>query len=230
VRSAACVRISIVVPTLNEARQLPGAIGAIRRLPGDFEVIVADGGSEDRTLEIAREMGVACVSATPSRAAGMNGGSALASGDALLFLHADTRLPRDAHGLIASALARPGVVGGCFRLAFDSPHPLLALYAFFTRFSFRLFHYGDAAYFVRADVFRRLGGYRVQPILEDLDLWLRMRACGRVVVLPAPVLTSARRYQRRGVLRQQVLNTLIVILFLLGRDPRELKRRYADVR
>jgi rSAM/selenodomain-associated transferase 2 len=224
------MRISIVVPTLNEARQLPGLLAAIRRLPGSFEVIVADGGSEDRTLEIAREMGAVCVSAAPTRAVGMNAGSALATGDALLFLHADTRLPRDAHALVASALSRPGVVGGCFRLTFDSPHPLLALYAFFTRFPFRLFHYGDAAYFVRADVFRRLGGYQPQPILEDLDLWLRMRACGRVVVVPAPVRTSARRYERRGALRQQVLNTVIVVQFLLGRDPRELKRRYADVR
>jgi len=224
------VKITIIIPTLNEASYLPETLAAARQLPGHFELIVVDGGSTDRTCQIAREMGAACIHAASGRAAGMNRGSALAGGDVLLFLHADTQLPHDSYALIAAALARRSVIGGCFRLSFDSGHPLLALYAFLTRFPFRLFHYGDTAFFIRTGVFRRLNGYRAQPILEDLDLWLRMRACGRIVILAAPVITSSRRYERRGVLRQQALNTLLVLLFLFGVHPRTLKRLYAEVR
>jgi len=225
------VRISVVIPALDEAAVLPATLTALERLGGDLEVIVVDGGSRDETAGIARRMGAACVTAPPGRAAAMNRGAALAGGDALVFLHADTRLPPDAGPRIAAALARPEVVGGCFRLGFDSPSRILALYAFFTRFPFRLFHYGDAAYFVRAEAFRRLGGFREYPLMEDVDLWLRMRRCGRLVVLPSPVVTSARRYERRGALRQQALNTLLVVLFVCGVPPRLLKRLYsANVR
>jgi rSAM/selenodomain-associated transferase 2 len=206
---------------------MASTLAAIQALAGDLEIIVVDGGSRDDTVGIARRLGAACVVAPPGRAAAMNRGAALARGEALLFLHADTRLPPDAHLRISSALARPGVVGGCFRLSFDSPRRMLAVYAYFTRFRFRLFHYGDAAYFIRADAFRRLGGYREYPVMEDLDLWLRMRGCGRAVVLPSSVLTSARRYERRGALRQQALNVTLVLLFVLGVDPRRLKRFYA---
>jgi rSAM/selenodomain-associated transferase 2 len=221
------VKISIVIPALNEASALPSTLAAARALPGDPEIIVVDGGSRDDTVAIARRLGADCVTAPPGRAAAMNRGAALARGEALLFLHADTRLPRDAHRRICAALARPAVVGGCFRLSFDSRRRLLALYAFFTRFPFRLFHYGDSGYFVRAETFRRLDGFREYPLMEDLDLWLRMRACGRVVVLPSSVITSARRYERRGAVRQQGLNVVLVLLFVLGVHPRRLKRFYA---
>jgi len=221
------VKISIVIPALNEASALPSTLAAVQALAGDLEIIVVDGGSSDDTVEVAQRFAAACAAAPPGRAAAMNRGAALARGEALVFLHADTRLPPDAHLAISSALARPGVAGGCFRLSFDSPRRLLAVYAFFTRFPFRLFHYGDAAYFIRAEAFRRLRGFREYPVMEDLDLWLRMRACGRAVVLPSSVVTSARRYERRGVLRQQVLNVVLVLLFVLGVHPRRLKRFYA---
>jgi cellulose synthase/poly-beta-1,6-N-acetylglucosamine synthase-like glycosyltransferase len=160
----------------------------------------------------------------------MNRGAALATGDVLLFLHADTRLPADARRRIAGALAHPDVVGGCFRLSFDSSRRALALIAFFTRFRLRVFHYGDAAFFVRREVFRRLGGYRAYPVMEDIDLWLRLRRAGSTVVVPSAVVTSARRFERRGPLRQQALNTALVALFLLGVPPRTLTRFYGHVR
>ncbi|MDX6647413.1 MAG: hypothetical protein QOK40_3140 [Miltoncostaeaceae bacterium] len=221
------MRITIVIPALNEASVLPSTLAAARALGGDPEIVVVDGGSSDDTPRIARERGASCVAAPPGRAVAMNRGAALAGGEVLIFVHADTRLPPDAGRRIASALAEPDVVGGCFRLSFDSRRRLLSLYAFCTRFGFRLLHYGDAAYFVRAEVFRRLGGYREYPLMEDLDLWLRMRCCGRTVVLPSCVVTSARRYERRGALRQQALNTALVLLFMLGVHPRRLKRFYA---
>jgi hypothetical protein len=131
---------------------------------------------------------------------------------------------------VRDALRDPAVVGGCFRLRFDRDRPALRLYSYFTRFSFRLFHYGDEAFFVRAVVFRRLRGFQPFPIMEDLDFWLRLRRCGRVAIIPTPVVTSARRFVRRGPVRQQLVSLALVLLFLLGVSPYRLKRYYDDVR
>jgi rSAM/selenodomain-associated transferase 2 len=224
------MKISIVIPTYNEAGCLARTLAAARDLPGDFEILVVDGGSTDATVRIAAEMGIEVVEAPRGRAAQMNHGAARARGEVLLFVHADTLLPQDAHARIESALRDPQVLGGCFRLSFDRPHPMLRVYAFFTRFPCRLFHYGDQAFFVRADAFRKLDGYRAYPIMEDLDFWLRMVRAGKVAVLGAPVVTSARRYSRHGAVRQQLLNLTLVVLFFLGVSPFTLTRFYRIVR
>jgi rSAM/selenodomain-associated transferase 2 len=224
------MKISIVMPALNEAECLPGTLTALRGLPGDFDILVVDGGSSDDTVRIAGEMDVPVVVGPVGRGPQMNYGASRVDGDVLLFLHADTLLPRDAHALIASAMSDPAVIGGCFRLGFDRPHPLLRFFSFVTRFSFRLLHYGDQAFFVRAGYFRDTGGYRAYPIMEDLDFWLRMVRRGPVALLDAPVVSSARRFCRRGVFRQQVLNTTLVLLYLLGVSPFTLSRFYRNVR
>jgi hypothetical protein len=156
----------------------------------------------------------------------MNEGARRAAGEALLFLHADTLLPAAAHRLIAAALADPETGGGCFRLTYDDDHAVLRLSAFVTRWNNRFVHYGDSAYFVRADLFRRLGGYRELPLLEDLDLWTRLWRATRLVVVEGAVTTSARRFARHGPVRQQLLNVLIVGLYSLGVDPARLERLY----
>jgi len=224
------MKISIIIPTYQEEAGIARTLAALRALDGDWEVLVCDGGSTDRTAAIARGMGVRVVEGARGRGPQMNLGAAQATGDVLLFLHADTLLPADAHALVSGALAAPAVAGGCFRLRFDSEHGVLKASAFCTRFSFRLFHYGDEAYFVRAAVFRALGGYRPYPIMEDLDFWLRLSRSGRTVVLPTPVLTSARRFRRNGVVRQQLLGFVLVMLFLAGVAPHTLKRFYGEVR
>jgi rSAM/selenodomain-associated transferase 2 len=224
------MKISIVIPTWNEAGCLARTLAAARSLPGDFEILVVDGGSSDGTLRIAAGMGVAAVEGPRGRATQMNHGAALARGEVLLFVHADTLLPPDAHARIEDALRDPELLGGCFRLSFDRADPMLRLYSYFTRFSCRLFHYGDQAFFVRTSSFRELGGYRAYPIMEDLDLWLRMVRAGKVAVLGAPVVTSARRYSRHGTVRQQLLNLTLVVLFFLGVSPFTLTRFYRTVR
>jgi hypothetical protein len=144
----------------------------------------------------------------------------------LLFLHADTIVPADAHAAIANILADAGVAGGCFRLRFDDDHPVLRVSSAFSGFGCRLFHYGDAGYFVRRSVFDEMNGFRAMPLLEDLDFWLRLTRRHRVVIAKPSVLTSARRFRDVGVVRQQTLGVVIAILFALGVGAPRLAQLY----
>lgn len=224
------MKISIIVPTYNEARCLAGTLTALRALPGEFDILVVDGGSTDDTVRIARELGVRAVVGPKGRGPQMNHGASLVDGDALLFVHADTLLPNDAHARITEALGDPKLTGGCFRLSFDRTHSFLRLLSFFTRFRCRFFHYGDQAFFVRAGYFRATGGYRAYPIMEDLDFWLRMVRMGKVRVLGAAVISSARRFTSVGIVRQQFLNIALVALFFVGVSPYTLDRFYRNIR
>lgn len=224
------MKISIVIPTYNEARCLAGTLTALRALPGEFEILVVDGGSTDETVGIARELGVRAVVGPKGRGPQMNHGASLVDGDVLLFVHADTLLPNDAYARITAALRDPALTGGCFRLSFDRTHVVLRFLSFCTRFPCRFFHYGDQAFFVRAGYFRETGGYRAYPIMEDLDLWLRMVRTGKVKVLGAAVVSSARRFSSAGIVRQQLLNIALVVLFFLGASPFTLDRFYRNVR
>jgi rSAM/selenodomain-associated transferase 2 len=221
--------IAVIVPALNEEALLQDFLTALLDREGDFRVVLADGGSSDRTLDIARRFSrVRRVSAEKGRGLQMNAGAREATEDVLLFLHADTFLPADAFGLIRQALADPAVAGGCFRLAFDRDDPWLRFYSFFSRINQPLFTYGDQGLFVRREVFQRIGGFREMPILEDVEIQERLRRAGRFVKLRQPVMTSARRFVRYGPVRQQALNAGIVLLYNLGVPPARLKRLYAD--
>lgn len=224
------MRVSIIIPTHDEIRGIRKSLAAVRRLEGDFEILVVDGLSDDGTAAAVRREGIACYPAPRGRASQMNEGARRAAGSVLLFLHADTLLPETAHGSIERALADPAVGGGCFRLEYDDDHPLLRFSALLTRSTNRFVHYGDSAYFVRADLFDELGGYRPYPILEDLDLWTRLSRRTRLVVLDAAVTTSARRFARHGAVRQQLRNIFIVCLYLLGAHPERLERLYRSTR
>lgn len=219
--------LSIVIPAFQEAAGIAATVDAARKLGPDVEIIVVDGGSSDATAETARRHGARVIVArNRGRALQMNLGAEAARGEVLLFLHADTILPPDAAKAIAASLSEPAVAGGCFRMRFDDDHPVLRLSSALNRFSFRLFHYGDCAYFVRRSAFREMGGFQVMPLLEDLDFWLRLNRRYRVVVARASVLTSARRFRQVGVVRQQALATLIVLLYMLGVGAPRLARLY----
>lgn len=219
--------LSIVLPTFQEARRIGATVEAARAAGDDVEIIVVDGGSSDGTAEIARSRGAQVLQAKHrGRARQMNQGAAAAKGDVLLFLHADTLLPADAGKEIVAILSNPAVAGGCFRLRFDDDHPVLRLSSALSGFGFRLFHYGDCAYFVRRATFREMGGFQPMPLLEDLDFWLRLNRRHRVVVARSSVLTSARRFRDVGVFRQQALAALIVLLYVLGVGAPRLARLY----
>jgi rSAM/selenodomain-associated transferase 2 len=225
--AATVVRISVVVPTLREAAAIGACVRAARAtLPG-CEVVVADAGSDDGTREAAADAGAVVLTAPGPRAVAMNAGAARASGDVLLFLHADTALPAGAQEAIGTLVARAD--GGAFRLAFDEPRPGLAL---LSRARERLGRvYGDQAIFVTRAAFERLGGFREElPIMEDDDLVRRLRRSGRFEVLPLAVTTSARRHRAHGAVRTVLGIWRIQWLYRAGVSAERLARAYREVR
>jgi len=219
-------RISIIIPTLNEAASITTTLAHIRNRP-DVEVIVADGDSNDRTAELARATGAEVVYCNQGRGKQMNAGAALASGEVLLFLHADTRLPEDFVDHVWQTL-REGNTGGAFRLHIEADGWMLRLIESGANVRSRWLQlpYGDQAIFVNASDFFRLNGFQHWPLMEDYDFCRRLRKTGRIALAPASVTTSARRWQRLGVLRTTLTNLACVVAFRLGVSPVTLARWY----
>ena len=222
-------RITIIVPTLDEEAAVSRWLGEACRHCD--QLVVSDGGSVDRTVEIARQAGAQVVVGAAGRGGQLNRGAAVAGGDVLVFLHADTRLPDGAAEAIRAAL-RGGAVGGAFRVRFDDPGRVFRFGAAMANLRARLTRVplGDHAQFVTRTAFERIGGFAEWPILEDVDLMRRLRRTGRVAVLDLEVVTSARRFKAAGPLRTVLLNWLIWLLFAVGVQPRRLARLYRDVR
>ena len=221
------LRLSVIIPTFDEADTLSGCVASVRSVIAQCEIVVADGGSRDGTLARARSLaGVLALVAPRGRGPQLNAGAAAASGDVLLFLHADTRLPADAEALVRSALADPGVVGGSFFLGFDSPHPLLRLSSLASRLNRSWATYGDQGFFFRREIFERLGGFAPIPLFEDVEFQSRVRRLGRCVKIQRPVTSSARRFLRVGIARQQLINLMLVTAYHLGASPHWLARWY----
>ena len=202
--------VSVIVPVLDEATELPRVLEHVGSLAGEWEVLVAEG---------------------PGRAARLNEAARGASGELLLFLHADSRLPADAYLSLVSAAADPGVVGGNFALCFAGDdrfsQVLTAIYALQRRLGF---YYGDSSVWVRRSVFEILGGYRELAIMDDYDFVRRLEAAGRTVCLPGPARTSDRRWRAMGVPRTLLAWWAIRWLFLAGVPPERLARLYRRIR
>jgi rSAM/selenodomain-associated transferase 2 len=224
------VRLSIVIPTLNEAEQIAATLAAAAA-PG-VEVIVADGGSADATVDLARAAGAHVISASRGRARQMNAGAAATVGDVLLFLHADTRLPAGFDAAVAAALADPAMVGGRFDVRLEPSTRWLDLVAALInrRSRWSRIGTGDQALFVRRAVFEALGGFPDLPLMEDLALSIGLKRRGGIACLRQTVATSSRRWQKDGPLRTVLLMWWLRFLFWCGVPAERLKRRYADTR
>lgn len=219
------MRLSVIIPALDEAHNIENCLQSVLAQEPSCEVIVVDGGSKDGMPDLVRPP-VKLIASPRGRAIQMNAGAQAASGDILLFLHADTILPSNGLAHLRDSMANGHAPGGAFRLAFEPSSPILGFFAWWTRFPFRLLHYGDSGIFVRREVFDRLGGYGDLALMEDLDFWLKMMRRGKPLVLPLAVTTSSRRYLRRGVIRQQALNVGLTMLWLLGANDRKLAKWY----
>ncbi|HJY81598.1 MAG TPA: TIGR04283 family arsenosugar biosynthesis glycosyltransferase [Candidatus Binatia bacterium] len=223
--------VSVIIPALNEARNIAQTLTQVRQA-GESQLVVVDGDSSDGTPEIARSYADLVLSAPRGRARQMNVGARAATGEVLLFLHADTVLPRGFPGMLAQALADPEVVGGRFDVRLDTPgylfrviETLMNLRSRWTRIST-----GDQAIFVRRETFLAVGGYPEIDLMEDLALSRKLKQAGNIACLRARVVTSARRWQQNGVLRTVVLMWTLRLAHFLGVPPARLKVFYRDTR
>jgi rSAM/selenodomain-associated transferase 2 len=218
--------ISLIIPTIDEAERLASLITAALA-QGFDDIIIADASQGDATYYAARQAGASCLRlATRGRGAQMQAGAQAAHGEILFFLHADSTLPMGAKDAILASMARPDTLAGSFRLAFDERHPLLTLYALCSRLNTTLTTYGDQGLFVKRRAFEAIGGFKAMPLLEDLEIQSRLRPLGRFIKLDLAIETSARRFLRRGIIKQQALSVAIVLAYYLGVCPHRLALWY----
>ena len=223
------MKISIVIPVLNEERRIGERLAELRAFD---EVIVVDGGSSDGTVEIASSFsGVRVERAPRGRAAQMNHGARLAGGEVLLFLHADVSLPADALEHIQRALGDARTVAGAFRTwhVADGGRRTPWLHLADLRSRYSGLPYGDQALFVRREAFWTAGGFPDQPLMEDLELSQRLRRLGRIAIVPASVRVSGRRFLAHPI-RDTLLVNAFPLLYRLGVSAASLARFYRDVR
>ena len=225
------MNISVIVPVLNEETMIAATLESLLPLE-PYEIIVVDGGSTDRTREIAMGLGGFVLSSERGRARQMNHGAARAGGDVLLFLHADTRLPASAFADIAAALADPRCVGGRFDVELEGSHWMLKFIGALINWRSRATKVGtgDQALFVRREVFLRMGGYPDIPLMEDIALCRALKRKGGIACLRSRVVTSARRWENDGVWRTIVRMWTLKLLYLVGVSPARLQQFYADTR
>lgn len=224
------LKLSIVMPVLNEAALIGTALQALREGDvSDAQVIVVDASSRDDTAAIARRFADVVVQAARGRAHQMNAGAAHAKGDWLLFLHADSRLPPDALRQVTEA-ARRGAIWGRFDVRLSGNRFIFSVIAAAMNLRSRLtgIATGDQGIFVRRDWFERLGGYPPIALMEDIAISRRLRCQARPACLPGKVVTSSRRWEAQGVWRTIVLMWALRLQYWLGADPTSLARRYGN--
>ena len=222
-------KLSIIMPVLDEGEGIAAALDALADLRArGTGVIVVDGGSRDATVQRARPRADRVVLASRGRALQMNAGAEQASGDVLLFLHADTRVPADADHVMLKGLERSGRVWGRFDVKIDGRSPVLLVVAWFMNLRSRLtgIATGDQAIFVRRSAFQAVGGFPAIALMEDIALCRRLKRVSRPLCLRERVITSGRRWEKKGVLNTIILMWHLRLAYFFGAEPKELARQY----
>jgi rSAM/selenodomain-associated transferase 2/rSAM/selenodomain-associated transferase 1 len=217
--------LSIIIPTLNEEGHIEDCLASAEGA-SLVERIVVDGGSGDRTVEIAHAGGAKVISGPPGRGRQMNAGARIASGDLILFLHADTRLPPGYAETVRAALSLPGIAAGAFEFRLDATSPGLRFIERVANWRSRRLQlpYGDQAIFLRSSRFHAAGGFPETTIMEDYEFIMGLKKFGRIYTAPYPATTSARRWEKLGVWRATLLNEAVVVAYYLGVSPSGLLR------
>jgi len=223
--------VSIIIPVYREAAFIEPLISILIDLADakDVEIIVVDGDPEGGTIHLVNDSRIITLVAAKGRASQMNRGAAEAHGDILLFLHADTHLPTGGLQLVRKALQNPMLIGGAFDLGIRSRKPAYRIIEKMVYYRTRMtkIPYGDQAIFLYRDLFFTLGGYKEIPIMEDIDLMRRLKASGyRITIIPCPVRTSPRRWEREGIVPCTLRNWMLATLYLLGVSPVKLAKYY----
>lgn len=221
------MKFTIIIPTLNEAKFIQTTIQRIRDLNESAQIIVADGESSDKTVQLCQKAKVQVVFSKRGRGSQCNAGAKKASGDILLFLHADTLLPENAFELLFNYFSNKQINIGTFRLSFDSPNPMLRFYCTFTKFDSMFTTFGDQCIVVRKSFFNEIGGFPDWPLFEDVHLLRLARHRTKIISFPSKVITSARRFKARGIIKTQLVNGFLLLLYLFGVSPALLANWYA---
>ena len=225
------MKVSIIVPTLNEELVLENTLTHIQQL-SPHELIVSDGGSNDYTYRIADRFSHRVITGSAGRALQMNAGANEATGDLLLFLHADSRIEPESYRKMLEYMKNPKWIGGAFTLCIESGKWSLKLIALLANIRSKYFGvaYGDQGFFVRKEVFKDMNGFSPIPICEDLDFYYRLRKKGSVILLKEKAHTSPRRWTNEGIFFTTVRNFIVAVLFGLGFPPHILTKWYLAIR
>jgi len=227
VHGKSCPSVSVIIPTLNEGLHISATLASIGR-SDEVEIIVSDGGSEDNTVELASSFGAIVLSSGPGRSRQMNFGAERASGEVLLFLHADTLLPKGWIDHVLRVLNQPGVSAGAFEFSTDASGWNFKAIERLANFRSKRWQmpYGDQGVFLKARTFRQAGGFPDMPIMEDFEFLRRLRRYGRICIAPAAAVTSARRWRTLGVWRTTAINQIIIAGYFLGVSFSTLSKLY----
>ena len=228
-------KFSIIIPVLHEAERINDLIGHLRQLDPEksSEIIVVDGAPEKDTLQVIHEESIMTISSEKGRAKQMNAGASVATGDILMFLHADTELPMSALKRMKGFINRNEFVGGAFDLGIKSDKMIFKVIALLGSLRSRLnrIPYGDQAIFVRRDCFNKMRGYKDVPLMEDVELMRRIKRSGKkILIFHDRVMTSPRRWEEEGVIYCILRNWTLQILYFLGVSPHKLIKFYGAPR
>jgi rSAM/selenodomain-associated transferase 2 len=217
---------SVIIPTLNEEEYIGKQIKHIRQLHKSTEIIVVDGGSTDRTMEIAKLYDAKVINSKKGRGTQQQAGGKISVNKILIFLHADTWLPIDAFHQIENSFKEQTRLIATFRISFFPSNLILQLVSFFSRFDTLITRYGDQCIVIRREFFEQIGGFPDWPLFEDIFLLEKARKFTQIYSIPSRVKTSSRRFQQNGVFKQLIWNAWLMILYKLGRSPSRLAEMY----
>ena len=219
-------KYSIIIPTINEEEFLPRVLTNLQKFSEEIEIIISDGGSTDNTIKIAESLGAKVCNSKKGKGMQMNKAAQSSKGEVVIFLHADTFLPDDALYLINKFFFTGKIDIATFKMKFDSKNLVMKIYSWFTRFDSIFTTFGDQVIVVRRNFFNELGGFPNLPIFEDVEFFRKARKTTTIYKLPSFATTSARRFEKRGILKTQLLNGFYILSYFTGKNPENIYNTY----